>query len=254
MLTRTWSSRVAATWVLPIFLLTSTLTAQSSSAPAADSGLPSPLRSPSALPDSTKLEVINAPQPDYPLEAAAKGLQGKVMIQLHISETGDVISTEIVSGDALLAHAAEDAMKEWKFKPFVKNGKPVRVSYKMPYEYVLKGYTGDSCAAVETVQATNLAHHHSHAVIPQAVMEGSLIHRVEPEYPMIAKMRHLQGKVILQATIGQDGQIHNLTPLCGRPEFIPTCVEAVRQWRYRPYMLEGNPVEVETTIKVEFRM
>ena len=57
--------------------------------------------------DSTALELIKAPEPDYPLEAAAKRVQGKVVLQLHISETGDVENTDVVSGEPILAAAAE---------------------------------------------------------------------------------------------------------------------------------------------------
>src|SRR5258708_3033198 len=214
---------------------------------------------PSVLADSRQLDVVYSPQPDYPLEAAAKRLQGKVWIRVHTSESGDVASTEIMSGDPLLAKAAESAMRLWKFKPFIKDGKPVRVSKEIPYEFVLRGKAGDACATVEAVERMNVARHQEQVQqgvqgITQGVMEGSLIHRVSPEYPMIARAKHVQGTVILQATIGKDGYIHDLKPLCGPPELIPSSVDAVKQWRYRPYLLQGNPTDVETTIKVQFRM
>ena len=209
--------------------------------------------------DSTKLELIKAPEPDYPLDAAAKRVQGKVVIRLHISETGDVENTEVVSGEPILAAAAEEAMKNWKFKPFIRDGKPVRVSRQMPWEFALKGDTSNACAVVEAVQAINLAHHQHEGsdrsrMLDSKVVEGSLTHRVDPQYPIIAKEEHLQGTVILAATIGKDGLIHNLKPLCGHPVLIAASMEAIKQWRYRPYMIDGQPVEVETTIKTQFHM
>jgi TonB family protein len=110
---------------------------------------PAPIPS-SSIPDSTQLEVTKVVQPDYPLEAAAKKLQGKVMIKVHILETGDVDKTEIV--------------------------------------------------------------------------------------------------------IGEDGKIHDLQALCGAPQLVAASMEAVHQWRYRPYMRDGIPIAVETTVKVQFRM
>jgi TonB family protein len=212
-----------------------------------------PAQTASSLPsDSTQLEVISAPQPDYPLEAAAKGLQGKVWIKLHISETGDVVGTDIISGDPALAQAAANAMKLWKFKPFFKDGKPVKVSRNVPYEFILKGKVTDPCAAVEAISRMNLAHHPPQ--IPQTVAEGWLIHKVEPVYPVAAKTKRLQGKVILQAIIGKDGTTHDEKSLCGPPEFIQACIDAIRKWRFRPYLLEGDPVEVMTTITFNFHL
>jgi TonB family protein len=193
------------------------------------------------------------------LEAAAKGVQGKVVIRLHISETGDVDRTEIVSGDPLLAAYAESAMKIWKFKPFIRNGQPVRVSKEVPWDFVLKGDTSSPCAVVQAVDAMNLAHHRREdrdgsRMLDSKVMEGSLTHRVEPEYPVIAKVGRIQGVVILAATIGKDGLIHNLKPLCGHPVLIRASMDAIKQWRYRPYTVDGQPVELKTTIKTEFHM
>jgi TonB family protein len=220
----------------------------------------SPVQETSSVPaDSTQLEVIKAPEPDYPLEAAAKRVQGKVEIQLHISETGDVDSTNVVSGEPVLAAAAESAMKTWKFKPFIRNGKPVRVSRQVPWEFALKGDTSNACAVVQAVQAMNLEHHrrdgsYRSQIVDPKVMEGGLTHRVEPQYPQLARMGHIQGMVILAATIGKDGRIHNLKALCGHPVLIDASIDAIKQWRYRPYMVDGQPVDVETTIKAEFHM
>jgi protein TonB len=170
---------------------------------------------------------------------------------VHILETGEVESTEVVSGEPILAQAAADAMQTWKFKPFIKDGKPVRVSTSLPYTFSLKGYFPEGCAAVESAQALNAAHHRH---VPQNVMEGALTHRVAPQYPLLARMGHRQGTVVLYAVIGEDGRIRDLKALCGDPVFIPSCLEAIRQWRYRPYLVAGLPVEVQTTIMVQFHM
>jgi periplasmic protein TonB len=84
------------------------------------------------------------------------------------------------------------------------------------------------------------------------MMEGNLIHRVEPNYPSIAKQARIQGSVLLRATIGRDGSIENLHLLSGHSMLAQAAMEAVRQWRYRPYFLNGEPVEVETQVTVNF--
>ncbi len=65
-------------------------------------------------------------------------------------------------------------------------------------------------------------------------------------------MNHIQGAVVLRAIIGKDGEVHDLTPLSGPPELVQSAMGAVRQWRYRPYYLKGEPVEVDTQITVNY--
>jgi periplasmic protein TonB len=84
------------------------------------------------------------------------------------------------------------------------------------------------------------------------MMEGNLIHRVQPDYPPLARQVRVQGLVVLRAMISRDGAIEDLQVLSGHPMLVKAAVEAVRQWRYRPYELNGEPVEVETEVKVNF--
>jgi periplasmic protein TonB len=84
------------------------------------------------------------------------------------------------------------------------------------------------------------------------MMEGNLIHRVQPDYPVLARQVRVQGQVVLRAMISREGAIENLQVVSGHPMLIPAAVAAVRQWRYRPYVLNGEPVEVETEVKVNF--
>lgn len=83
---------------------------------------------------------------------------------------------------------------------------------------------------------------------------GMLVHRVDPQYPPIAKITRTQGEVVLAAVIGRDGRIENLRTVSGHPYLVPAAVQAVQQWRYRPTMLNGQPVEVETQVTVRFTL
>jgi len=84
------------------------------------------------------------------------------------------------------------------------------------------------------------------------MMEGNLIHRVEPPYPMIAKQIRLQGTVVLRAMVGADGTIEQIQVISGHPILVQEAREAVRQWRYRPYFLNGMAIPVETEVTVKF--
>jgi len=86
------------------------------------------------------------------------------------------------------------------------------------------------------------------------VMEALLIHRVQPDYPQVAKEIHLSGNVELRAIIGTDGIVENIEVVSGNPILANAAIAAVKQWRYQPTRLSGIPVEVETIITVQFRM
>ncbi|HUA14059.1 MAG TPA: energy transducer TonB [Verrucomicrobiae bacterium] len=90
--------------------------------------------------------------------------------------------------------------------------------------------------------------------ISQGVTRGLLVHRVEPTYPPLAKAARVQGEVVLTAVISTTGQIENLQLISGHPMLVQEAINAVRQWRYKPYLLNGQPVEVETTITVIFSL
>ena len=91
-------------------------------------------------------------------------------------------------------------------------------------------------------------------VISSGVMEGRKVSGAEPRYPAIAVAARIQGTVFLAATISRTGVIENLRVVSGPPMLAPAAAEAVRTWRYRPYLLNGEPVEVETTVRVIFNL
>ncbi len=90
--------------------------------------------------------------------------------------------------------------------------------------------------------------------VSQGVSQGLLIHQVKPSYPPLARQARIQGVVVLQAVIGKDGAIQGLKVVSGHPMLAPAALEAVKQWRYKPYFLNGEPVEVDTTINVNFTL
>jgi TonB family protein len=91
------------------------------------------------------------------------------------------------------------------------------------------------------------------AQVPPAEMEHLLTHKVDPVYPEAAKETKAQGMVVLDAVIGPDGTVRNLKPVSGPDVLEPAALEAVRWWRFEPYRVNGKPVEVETTVAVEFQ-
>ena len=90
--------------------------------------------------------------------------------------------------------------------------------------------------------------------LSEPLVKAQLISRVEPRYPPLAVQIRLQGTVLLHAIISREGTITSLEVVSGHPLLVQAALDAVRQWRYRPTMLNGEPVEVETTVTVIFQL
>jgi protein TonB len=86
------------------------------------------------------------------------------------------------------------------------------------------------------------------------VEQALLLNQTKPAYPFLAIQTRTQGDVVLRAIISKDGNVAELQVVSGHPLLVKAAVEAVRQWRYKPTLLNGEPVEVDTTITVSFRL
>jgi len=90
--------------------------------------------------------------------------------------------------------------------------------------------------------------------ISSGVMQGQIIQRTQPVYPPIARAAHMQGTVTLHAIISKTGTIERLEAISGPEMLKGAALDAVKQWRYRPYLLNGEPTEVDTTVIVNFNL
>ena len=88
----------------------------------------------------------------------------------------------------------------------------------------------------------------------EGVQHALLVRRVQPSYPILARQAGVEGTVRLHAVIGRDGTIRELEVLSGHPLLVSAARDAVREWRYQPTLLNGEPVEVETYITVVFQL
>lgn len=250
--------------------LTSAFFAQSDKTPSPATPVPNSSSSKNAESgDSTRLVLSHFVQPVYPLEAMQQKLQGHVVIHLVISTSGEVLSADPVSGNPILTQAAVAAMKQWKFEPYMHGGHAVQIGYKMPYDFAMATQVHDhpdpdagtpaSDAGAPGTAVAPASSSSSQATAAPTRIAGTqaqqlILHQVAPIYPDIARQRFIQGTVVLQAIIGQDGRVKNLRPVSGPKELYDSAVGAVEQWRYKPFVLDGKPVEVETTINVNYKL
>ena len=113
---------------------------------------------------------------------------------------------------------------------------------------VIGGIIGSTTAAVPKVATPQRVR------VSLGVSQGLLIKKVTPNYPPLARQARIQGQVLLQAEISKEGTIQNLQLISGHPMLAPAAIEAVKQWRYKPYLLNGEPVAVETQVVVNFSL
>ncbi len=90
--------------------------------------------------------------------------------------------------------------------------------------------------------------------VSAGVTSGLLIRKVQPNYPPLARQARISGTVVLRAVISKDGSIENLSLVSGHPMLAPAAIDAVKQWKYKPYLLNGEPVEVDTEVQVNFSL
>ncbi|MFZ0806438.1 MAG: energy transducer TonB [Candidatus Sulfotelmatobacter sp.] len=215
-----------------------------------------------------------------PLARQAR-IQGIVILKINVSKTGDVDHVELVSGHPLLAPAAIEAVKQWKYKPFLLNGYPLEVEIQVQVNFTLADNPPAQSAAANPpgtgpgevpggVPGTNVGGGMSGVIVSTApndavgtvqrvrissgVAAGLLLHKVNPIYPPDARDQRIQGTVVLKAIIDQQGNIAHIELISGHPLLAASAIEAVKQWQYRPYLLNQKPVEVETQIQVNFTL
>lgn len=141
---------------------------------------------------------------------------------------------------------------------------PSRISKDMkkpaPREEPTPGFTPGGMESGAAVPGAAFSSRGSVRVVPAVsaisagVAAGMLIHRTEPVYPPFARTAHISGTVVLGATITKTGALENLHALSGPTILVNAALTAAQTWRYRPYLLDGQPIEVQTTIRVVFNL
>ena len=94
----------------------------------------------------------------------------------------------------------------------------------------------------------------THQFRASSMLQGYLLHTVQPVYPSIARTARIQGPVVLAAIINRQGEISDLRVISGHPMLVAAAIDAVKKWRYKPYVLNNETIEVETQITVNFTL
>ncbi len=219
--------------------------------------------------NAAKARLTHQVRPQYPPLARQARIQGTVKLSAVISKDGTIQKLEVLSGHPLLVPAALAAVKQWRYRPTLLSGDAVEVLTNIDVNFTLS--EPDNATIVQEDSARPSAGiadvQRGSAPAPPPVKKKStpkrirlgsnvakarLARQVRPQYPPLARQARIQGTVKLSAVISKDGTIQKLEVLSGHPLLVPAALAAVKQWRYRPTLLNGEAVEVLTNIDVNF--
>ena len=187
--------------------------------------------------------------PVYPQAAQDKHVIGSVVLRAIISREGLVKSLAVISGPVALRDAAVDAVKQWTYKPFLLNGRATEVDTTVtvtfpPAEASQGGApagTGQTPPALPSLPS-------GRARISPGVMERQKQSGSMPNFCVLVGNQRLSGTIVLHVVVARTGNVSEVDGLSGPPTLQQSAIEAVRGWTYKPYLLNGDPVEVDTTV------
>jgi outer membrane biosynthesis protein TonB len=226
--------------------------------------------------------LTHSVEPKYPESARADHVTGDVFLRIVIDRQGKVIEAAPVSRDEWpsnaaftedprLRDAAMDAVKQQEYKPYLLNGEPVEVESRVVVKVhpsvidsgsggglggggviggvpggVIGGIIGSSAPPLRVATPQKLR-------VSSQALESNLLKHVDPVYPGILPNAPMRAEVRLLAMIGKTGDIVNLRAISGHPILIQTAMDAVREWKYKPFLVNGEPVEAEGEVIVVFK-
>ena len=191
-----------------------------------------------ALPMRTLISSLEAPPPPPPAPVAVQTVRTTAQpSELH---SGALLTPTRIPSQIALVHDP-----------------PAAENNEQPFTGVLHGTGSGSVTMGELLRDVPVA---PPVVTPQkvrvssGVAQGLLVRQVKPQYPPLALQARIQGTVVLQAVIGKDGTVQELHVVSGHPLLTAAAIAAVKQWLYRPYYLDDQPVAVDTQINVNFTL
>jgi TonB family protein len=211
--------------------------------------------------------VVNRSPISYPIEAQQKRVEGTVVVELTFNVRGEIVDSRVLSGPDELRQAGLQTALQGKYPIDVARTLQVLVEFKLP----APGQRGPGQRSTTPVPGPRGARAgggqpggplDQGRVFPPdpsqpmrvgaRIAANNLLHRVPPVYPELAQKAQIRGAVALEAHINKEGRVENLTVATGHPLLIEAAMDAVKQWTYRPILLNGQPVDIVTTIEVTF--
>lgn len=166
-------------------------------------------------------KLIKKATPKYPEPAKKAKVQGTVVINATTDKEGRVVKTKVINGHPLLRQAARDAVSKWVYEPYIVDGEKKSVRFTVVLRFRLPSERKPVTLASREVP--------------------KVLKRVEPKYPREALKKGIQGKVVLEVVIDYKGNVINAEVVNGIPELNQAALDAIKQWKYSPYILNVGP-------------
>ena len=190
--------------------------------------------------DLENLKLIKKVDPVYPEEAKKAGVEGLVFLEATIDTEGNVSKVKMLKGEhESLNRAAVDAIKQWKYSPATLKEKPMPVNFTVTVKFSLDDKKAGTRKPAESTEHPG----------------PRLVKKVSPTYPEEARKEGIEGTVILEATIDTEGNVVKVKVLEGGIDSLnKAAIEALKQWKYEPVIVEGKAEAATFTVTVKFAL
>jgi TonB family protein len=224
----------------------------------------------------TPPKLVKTVEPVYPDEARRARIEGTVVVEAKVDVNGKVIDAKVLKSIPGLDQAAVDAVKQWVYEPMIINGVKRPIIFTTTVRFSLSdegatsaggvvggvmggvvggvagGVEGGVVGGVEGSKREESAKGVVRAV--GGIKPPKLVTCVNPVYPEIARQAQVEGTVILEATTDEKGNVESVKILRSIPVLDQAAVDAVRQWKYEPMIIDGKPRKVVFTVTVLFKL
>ena len=212
----------------------------------------------------------NRVMPVYPPEAKAAHVGGTVVLHAIIGKDGSIENVRVISGPEILQNGAIDAVSQWEYQPYLLNGEPTEVDTTITVNFHLEAppaapgerVPGSLPASITDPPSpppppTGISGPSTQAVADSMsdagrVSGGQLRSETPPVYPEEARRQHIGGKVVLRIIVSTKGSVKHVEVTSGPQALWQAATDSVSQWKYSPFLLDGKPIEKETTVTVDF--
>lgn len=193
--------------------------------------------------------ATNRVAPEYPVDAKTNKVEGDVVVEVTISEEGNVINAKAISGDQVFIQPTLDAVKKWTFSPTKVNDKPTKVSGVLSFRFKLESpnFSTPSKAKQTDTLPTQTVIRRS-----EGVLRGIAVDKSYPTYPAEAKEQKVEGDVVIEVTIDEEGKVSSTRPVSGHELLKDVAEKAAKEWTFKPTSLDGKPVKVTGVITFRF--
>ena len=183
--------------------------------------------------------LIKKVDPVYPTIASQAGVEGVVILEARTDVDGRVKNVRVLRSVPLLDQAAIDAVRQWTYEPLIIDGQPKEAIFTTTVRFTLedkeeKGQAGGTATG--------------------DVLVPKLIKRVDPVYPEAARRAGIQGLILLEATTDEKGNVAAIRVLKSIPELDQAAIDALKKWKYEPFIIEGKPKGVVFTVTIKFAL